>query len=191
MTEIEFRHDHVTLLGSLWALFVLWFPCSQLIQRSLYLLYRDNLNAQACNKKNVIRTKLHSSQLYTHSRPLAKKKGRCSRQRDKSLCLNKSSATINQYISTPVVHPLIVMATKHILMSYCTHCSIVDVQPSVPTTALSVRVEHVDSIVPTATGGLAAVVEHPIELVTWGLHRNRFSGHRCHGFWNDRAMGHC
>jgi hypothetical protein len=56
---------------------------------------------------------------------------------------------IKQHISTPVVPPLIVMALKHVLMPHRAHIFIVNVQPRLPA-AVSVRVEHVDRIVPTA-----------------------------------------
>ena len=71
MIEIEFRPDHVTLLGCLFGLvcsLVSMLAINSALTESLYLPY--NLNAQACNKKHVIRTKLRSCQLsvvYTQS----------------------------------------------------------------------------------------------------------------------------
>ena len=101
-----------------------------------------------------------------------------------SSCPCGSCATIKQHISTPLVHPLIVMLPKHLLVPHRAHSFIVNVQPSFPTTAVSVRVEHVDRIVPVACR-LAAVVEHAIELVVHWL--RRFPGNRRHDFWTDRA----
>jgi hypothetical protein len=92
-----------------------------------------------------------------------------------------SSATIKQHISTPLVHPLIVMAPKHILMSHRAHSLVVDVHPSIPTTDVSVRVEHVHNIVPVACR-VSIVVKYPIELVVRRL--RRFPGN---DVWTDQA----
>jgi hypothetical protein len=50
-------------------------------------------------------------------------------------------------------------------------------QPSFLTTAVSVLVEHVDSIV-SAAYRLAVVVKHPIQLVVYWL--RRFPSNGCH-----------
>ena len=81
-----------------------------------------------------------------------------------SSCLCGGSATIKQHISTPVVHPQIVIAPKHVLLPHCAHGFIVDVQPTLPTTTDFVLVEHIDSIVSVACG-LSVVVKHTIQLV--------------------------
>ena len=95
---------------------------------------------------------------------------------------------IKQHIGTPGVHMLIVMTTKHVkkhvLVPQRPHNFIVNVQPSFPTTAASILVQHVDTIVPTVSG-LSVVVKHSIELV---VHQLRgFLGIGCHDFWADRA----
>jgi hypothetical protein len=71
------------------------------------------------------------------------------------------------------------MAPKHVLVPHRLHRFIINMQPTFPTTAVSVLVEYVDRIVPT-TCGLAMVIEHPMELVVNWL--RRFPGDRCHGF---------
>jgi hypothetical protein len=111
-------------------------------------------------------------------------KGECSKEGVKvsnhASCLKRGNLTIKQHINTPLVPPaLIVVAPKHVLVSHRLHRFIVNVQPTFPTTAVSVRVEHVDRIVPT-TCGLAVVIEHPIQLVVDLL--RRFSCNRCHDF---------
>ena len=62
------------------------------------------------------------------------------------------------------------MLSKHDLVPNRTYSFIVNVQPNFFTTAVSVRVEHVDRIVPVACR-LAVVVKHPIELVVHRLRR--------------------
>jgi hypothetical protein len=76
------------------------------------------------------------------------------------------------------------MVPKHVLAPHRAHSFIIDVQPTLPTTAVSVRVEHIDRIMPTACR-LAMVVKHPIKLVVYRL--RRFPGNRCHDFWSDGA----
>jgi hypothetical protein len=88
----------------------------------------------------------------------------------KPLRSNKSSTAIKEHISTPIVHPLIVMRPKHVLMPHRPHSFVVNVQPTFPTTTVFVRVEHIDCIVPAA-GRLAVVVKHPIKLVVCRLRR--------------------
>jgi hypothetical protein len=61
------------------------------------------------------------------------------------------------------------MFSKHIV-PHRTNNFIINVQPNVFTTAVSVPVEHVDRIVP-ASCRLAVVVKHPIELVVHRLRR--------------------
>jgi hypothetical protein len=78
-----------------------------------------------------------------------------------------------------------VMAPEYILMPHHAHSFIVNVQPAFPTTAVSVRVEHVDSIV-SAASGLAVVEKHAIQLVSRRLHR--LPSNRCRDFWTDRAV---
>jgi hypothetical protein len=75
------------------------------------------------------------------------------------------------------------MAPKHVLMPHLLHSFIINVQPTFPTVAVSVRVEHVDRIV-SAVCGLAVVVKYPIQLV---VSRLRFPSNGCHDFWTDRA----
>jgi hypothetical protein len=74
------------------------------------------------------------------------------------------------------------MAPKHVLMPHRPHSFIVNVQPSFPSIALSVRVEHVDSIV-SAVCRLAVVIKHSVQLVVRRLHG--FSSNRYHDFWNN------
>jgi hypothetical protein len=74
-----------------------------------------------------------------------------------SSCLCGGRAAINQHIGTPVVYPLVVMAPKHVLVPHRANNFIVNVKPNFPATAVSVRVEHVDRIVPAARE-LAVVV---------------------------------
>ena len=107
-----------------------------------------------------------------------------STQQNLTLYLSKSSATIKQHISTPLVHPLIVTVPKHVLVPHRAHSFIVNVQPNFPATAISARVQHVDCIVP-ACCRLAMMVKHPIELVAHRL--RKFPGNRCHDFWTDSA----
>jgi hypothetical protein len=113
------------------------------------------------------------------------KKGKCPKEQQKSkiskqsLYLSRSSATIKQHISTPIVHPLIDMLSKHVIVPHRAHSFIVNVQPNFFTTAVSVRVEHVGRIVP-ASRRLAVVIKHPIELVVHRL--RRFPGNGCHDF---------
>jgi hypothetical protein len=76
------------------------------------------------------------------------------------------------------------MAPKYVLFPHCAHSFIVNVQPNFLTTAVSVQVEHVDRIVPTASR-LAVVVKYPIELVMHWLHR--FPGKGRHDIWTDNA----
>jgi hypothetical protein len=94
--------------------------------------------------------------------------------RSSSLC--GGCATIKQHVGTPVV---ILMAAKHVLVPRSAHSFIVNMQPSFPTTAVSVRVEDVDRIVPAACG-IPVVVKHPIKLVARRL--RRFPGNGCHDF---------
>jgi hypothetical protein len=104
----------------------------------------------------------------------------------RSLSASRGSATVKQHISavTLVVHPLTVMASKDVLVPHRTHSFIVNVQPSFRIIAVSVRVEHIDRIVP-AICRLAVVVKNPIQLV---MHRfRRFPGNGCHDFWTDQA----
>jgi hypothetical protein len=98
------------------------------------------------------------------------------------LCLSRSNATIKQHISTPVVHSLIVVASKHVLVSHCAYSFVVNVQPSFPAITASVRVEHVDTIVPIACGP-AVMVKHPIKLVEHQL--RGFPGNGCHHFYKE------
>jgi hypothetical protein len=72
------------------------------------------------------------------------------------------------------------MAPKHVLVPHYTHSLIVNAQPGFPTSAVSVRVEHVNRIVP-ATRGLAVVVKHPMKLIVNRL--SRFPSNGCHDFW--------
>jgi len=96
-----------------------------------------------------------------------------------SLCSCGSCATIKQHISTSVVPRLIYMDPKHVLVFHRAHSFIIDVQPSFPTTAVFVPVEHVDRTVPAACG-LTVVVKHPMQLV---VHRLRgFPGNGCDDF---------
>ena len=107
-----------------------------------------------------------------------------STQQNLTLHLSRTSAIIKQHINTPLVHPLNVMIPKHVLVPHCVHSFIVNVNPSFPATTVSVRVQHVDCIVP-ACCRLAMMVKYPIELV---LHRfRRFPGNGCHDFWTDSA----
>ena len=62
-----------------------------------------------------------------------------STQQNLTLYLSRTSATIKQHISTPLVHPLIVMVPKHVLVMHRAHCFIVNVQPSFPTITVPVR----------------------------------------------------
>jgi hypothetical protein len=78
-------------------------------------------------------------------------------------CLSRIGATIKQHISTLAIHPLIVMP-KHVLVPHRAHNFIVNTQPSFPTTAISLRMKHIDRIMPAACG-LAVVVEYSMELV--------------------------
>ena len=84
--------------------------------------------------------------------------------------------TIRHHINTPAIHPLIVMALKHVLLSHRAHRFIVNVQPRFPTTALSAQVEHVDRIVPAACI-LAVVVKQLV--VRW---LSRLLSNWCHDF---------
>ena len=81
-----------------------------------------------------------------------------------------------------VVPPFIGMVPRRVIML---HRFIVNVQPSFPTTTVSIWMEHVDRIMPTAYG-FAVVVKHPIELVVRSRLR-RFPRNGCHDFWTDRA----
>jgi hypothetical protein len=56
------------------------------------------------------------------------------------------------------------MAPKHIFVRHHIYNFIVNVQPSVPTTAVCVRVEQVDRIV-SAVCGIAVVIKHSMELI--------------------------
>jgi hypothetical protein len=77
----------------------------------------------------------------------------------------KCSATIKEKVSTLLVsRPLSTMLPEHILMSHQAHCFIIDVQPTFPCVAVSVRVKNVDRIVPAACR-FAVMIEHSIELV--------------------------
>jgi hypothetical protein len=76
------------------------------------------------------------------------------------------------------------MAPKHVLVPHRGHSFIVNALPSFPNTAVSVRVEHVDRIVP-ADDGVAMMIKYPIELVVPWL--SRFPGNGCHDFWTGRA----
>jgi hypothetical protein len=78
------------------------------------------------------------------------------------------------------------LASKYIVVTQRAHNSVVNVQPSPLSIAVSVLVEYVDRIVPAACG-FAVVVKHPIELVVHLLHR--FPSNRCDDFWTDRATG--
>ena len=55
------------------------------------------------------------------------------------------------------------MAPKHIIVPHRAHSFIVNVQPTFPTTAVSVWVKHVDHIV-SAACGLAVVVKNTMEF---------------------------
>jgi hypothetical protein len=90
-------------------------------------------------------------------------------------------ATIKKHISTLIVHPLIVIATKHILVPHRFHRFVVNVQPNF---LVSVLVEHVDCIVP-ASCRLPVVVKHSKELVVHRL--RRFPGNGRHNFWTEIA----
>ena len=103
-------------------------------------------------------------------------------QRSRPSCPSRSSTTIKQHISTPIVNLFVAMRSKHVLMPHHPHSFIVNVQPTVPTTAVFIRVEHIDRIVPAARR-LAVVVEHPIKLVASRL--RRFPGNGCHGFCTE------
>ena len=94
-------------------------------------------------------------------------------------CLCEGCATIKQHISTPVVHLLFLVLPENVPVLHSAYSFIVNMQPSFPTTAVSVRVQHVDRIVSTACG-LAVVVEHPIQLVVRRLHK--FPRNGCHDF---------
>ena len=76
------------------------------------------------------------------------------------------------------------MATKHVLVPHCAHSFTINVQPTFPTIAVSVLMEHVDRIVSVACG-LAVVVKHTIQLVARRL--CRIPGYGCHDFWTDRV----
>ena len=71
------------------------------------------------------------------------------------------------------------MRAKHVLVPHRPHRFIVKVQPTLPTTAVFDRVEHINRIVP-ATCGLAVVVKHPIKLVVCRL--GRFPDNGCQDF---------
>ena len=95
-----------------------------------------------------------------------------------------SGATIKEQISTPVVRPLIVVTPKHVLVPHRAHRFIIDVQPGFAAAtatalraAISVRVQHIERIVPAACGH-AMMVEHAIERVARRLCES--SGSRCH-----------
>jgi hypothetical protein len=76
------------------------------------------------------------------------------------------------------------MAPEHVLVLHYANTFIVNVQPSFPAAAASVRVEHFNRIVPAACG-LAVVVKHPIKLV---VHRfYKFPGMWRHDFWTGGA----
>ena len=95
-------------------------------------------------------------------------------------------ATIKQHISTPVVRSLVVAAPKYVLLPHRAHSFIVNVQPTLPTTAISVRVEHVNTIVPAACKR-AVVVKYPTEpIVRW---LRRIPGNGSHDFWTDGTTG--
>jgi hypothetical protein len=94
---------------------------------------------------------------------------------NKSSCPG-SSATIKQQTSTPVIHRLIAMPPKDVLVPCSTHSLVINVQPTFPTTALSVLVKNVDRIVPTTRP--TTMIEHPMELVVRRLHG--FPGSGCH-----------
>ena len=77
------------------------------------------------------------------------------------------------------------MASKQVLVPHHAYSSVVNSQPSFPTTAVSVWVEHVDRIV-TAACGVAVVVKHRIKLVVrWP---RRLPGNGRHDFWTNRAV---
>ena len=76
------------------------------------------------------------------------------------------------------------MHPENVLGPHHPHSFVVNVQPTIPTTAVFIRVEHIDRIVP-AVRGLAVVVKHPIKLVACRI--RRFPGNGCHGFWTNRA----
>jgi hypothetical protein len=62
------------------------------------------------------------------------------------------------------------MASKHVLVPHCTDSFIINVQPSFPMITVSIRVEHVDRIVPAACGP-SVMVKHPVQLVVHRLGR--------------------
>ena len=88
-------------------------------------------------------------------------------------------------MNTPVVHPFIIMAPKHGLVSHFPHSFIVNMQPSLPPSAVSVLLEHIDSIVPI-TGRLAVVVKHTMKLVVHRL--RRIPGRGYHHFWKGKDI---
>ena len=121
---------------------------------------------QSCHKEGEKRSSKVREKIYRSSR------------------LRGSSATIKEHISTRiVVRPLTVMSSKHVLIPHRTHTFIVDVQPTLSTATVCVRVEHVNRIMPS-TCRPAVVVEHSIERV---LCRQRWlSGTGCHYVWTNQ-----
>lgn len=81
------------------------------------------------------------------------------------MALSWGSVTIKQHICTPVVHLLVMTpnTSSDVLVLYCAHSFIVNVQPSYPAIALSVWVGDFSGTVPSACG--LAVVKYPIERV--------------------------
>jgi hypothetical protein len=76
------------------------------------------------------------------------------------------------------------MALKHVLVPHRAHSFIINVQPCFSSTAVSVRVEHVDRIVP-AVCGPTVVVKHPMKFIVHRL--RRFTHIRYHDVWTDRG----
>jgi hypothetical protein len=78
------------------------------------------------------------------------------------------------------------VAPKYVLLPHRAQSFIVDAQPTIPTAAVFVRVEHVDRIVPAACRS-TMVVKYPIQLVVYRL--CGFPGIRYHDFWTDGDTG--
>jgi hypothetical protein len=111
-----------------------------------------------------------------------------------SSCPCGRCATIKEKIGTPIIRSLIAISPKHVLVAHRAHRLVVDVQPGFASaatiavvvaagapshTAVPVRMEHVEGIVSTTSGG-AVMIEHAVECVACGS-----SSGGCHDVWND------